>query len=244
MENTPAINTPNQNTSKKKHNKYFALTIVLAIVTLLGISFGVFGMVMNGQANQKAEALSNELAQKDTTLKQIEEKLGAQIEVETETSDQEDDKVTNVSVSAAKDYIYIGEWGIKIKIPKNLHSVSYVFYGGKNLLYVSGVVCGDGRCQYYPAFMENTIGHGHGMTALGRYSKSDSSLRVEEAQGEARTLIQGDGYMLGAIVYEDDEYYYAYVTEQMLVGTESERQWEIDSVEAIEKTLRSGISAF
>lgn len=242
MENTPTISTPSQNVLKKKHGKYFTLTIVFAIVALLGISFGAFGIVMSEQANQKADTLSNELAQKDTALKQIEEKLGAQIEIETAMNDQEDDKMTNVSVSAAKDYIYIGEWGIKIKIPEALHSVSYVFDGGKDLLYVSGMVCGNDRCQYYPAFMENTVGHGSGLGALSRHHKSEAGSEI--VVGENVSGKDEDSRGFGKVVYVDDEYFYAYEITNGFTGTESEMQWELESAGIVGDMLTSGISAF
>lgn len=180
MDDVAIASNSSQHATKKKVNKDLAIMIILVVIALAGVGFGIFGMVKNSQANQKADALNNELVQKDTALKQIEEKIGAQIEVETEASTateaEKDNVIAKVSVSAARDYVYIGEWGIKIKISENLHSVSYVFSG--NALYVSGVVCGDGRCQYYPTFMENALNEGSGLGCIGRYSRSEAGSEV------------------------------------------------------------------
>lgn len=240
MQDTVAAPTVQVN-DEKKTRKYLVGIVVLAIATLAGVGFGVYGMVMKGQTDDKVGALNSELERKDEALKQVEEKLGTKIEIGAEG---EQDLTSNANVPAAKDYIYIGEWGIKIKIPETLHSVSYVFYGGKDLLYVSGVTCGNGRCQYYPAFMENIVGNGTGLGALSRYRKDDSNLRVEEQDGAKLLVYNGDGYTLGPVVYEDNEYYLCYSHSQAAYGTESEQEWEIESADAVQDMLRHGVSAF
>ncbi len=242
MDNATIVSSPSQNVTKKKVNKGLVTIVILVVIALAGVGFGIFGMVANGQANQKADALNEELAQKDTALKQIEEKLGAQIEVETEDSDRKDDAIASVNVSAAKDYIYIGEWGIKIKVPENLHSVAYVYHGGKNVLYVSGVVCDGGRCQYYPEFMENTIEHGSGLGALTRHHKSEAGSEIVVGEGVASKDVDGRGF--GMVVYTDEEYFYTYEGPNGIMGTGSEAQWEVESVKAVKDMLTSGVSAF
>lgn len=240
------IVTPiDQSTSKKMAKKYWVGMAVLVVVTLAGIGFGIFGMVAKGQTNDEVGLLNDELERKDEALKQAEEKLGTKIEIEPEVdTGTEGDVAANVSVAAAKDYIYIGGWGIKIKIPENLNSVSYVFDGGKEVLYVSGVVCGGGRCQYYPEFMEHAVSSGTGLGALSRYRKDDSSMRLEEQNG-AKLFVNNDAaYIGGPVVYEDSEYYYVYSHGNALLGGATEVQWEVDSTAAVEDMLRHSVFAF
>ncbi len=50
-----------------------------------------------------------------------------------------------------EDYIYVGEWGIKIKIPSSLKNVAYIYDNYGNLC-VNGVKYLEGGIHYAPAF--------------------------------------------------------------------------------------------
>lgn len=218
--------------------KYIYVMVVMVIITVAGVGFGIFGMVTGTNKTNDARELEVRLEQKDEALKRLEERSGMTVEVE----DKDEISETVVDVVAAKDYIYIGEWGIKIKVPENLHSVSYVFYGGKNLLYVSGVVCGNGRCQYYPAFMENTVGSGTGLGALSRHHKSEAGGEI--VVGEYVAGKGDDARGFGRAVYVDDEYFYTYEMANGFMGVASETQWESESVGAVGEMLKNGVSKF
>lgn len=220
--------------------------IILAVLTCAGIGFGIFGLIMSSQSNRRSESLSGELEQKDEALKQVEEKLGAQIKIEESAKDKVEDKeeeAASVDVSAARDYIYIGDWGIKIKVSENLASVSYVFSRVQypDILYISGATK-DG--QYVPSFVENSLHMGSGLIAIGRYSKDDQNILAEtDPASGARRLWYG-GTIAGTVIYEDDGYYFSYSHSQAAVGDESEKQWEANSADALEKMVQTGISAF
>lgn len=235
--------------TQKKYSKlvrrkpYVVAIVVLTVLMVAGAGFGVYGMITRGQADDKVGLLNSELEQKDEALKLAEEKLGAKIEIEpgADTED-EADAPSNTNVVAAKDYVYIGEWGIKIKIPENLHTVSYVFYAGRNVLYVSGAVCDDGRCQYYPAFIDNTLEHGTGLGALSRIHKSEAGGEIELGKNVAGKDENSRGF--GRVVYIDDDYFYTYEIANGLMGEQSEAQWEVDSAKAVGEMLMNGVSAF
>jgi len=228
--------------SKQKHHKSTVVIIILAIVACAGIGFGIFEMVMNGQANQKSGELVQELEQKNEALKQAEEKLGVQIEIEDEAkADDEEEKISEVKVQAARDYIYVGEWGVKIKIPENLVSVSYSFVAGKDVLHVSGAQY-DGQ-QYYPRFLEYVTEHGQGLGDLYRWQKNNRTIKLN-TNGDAKELTQ-DGHFAGTVVYEDEDYYITYAHPQALIGIEkSEIDWEMASTNLIMDMLMNNISSF
>lgn len=235
--------------SKKQRNKLLPVVIVLAIVAVAGIGFGVFELIMNNQASSRAEALDSELAKKNEALKLTEEKLGAQIKIKEEEEDkeedekEEDEEVVKVDVSAARDYIYVGEWGIKIKVPGTLHTVSYVLSNAQypSTMYISGVICSDGRCQYVPDFLVNSLNSGSGLVAISRY---DKTLAKAETIKNGSMAEDTSGNALGEVVYVGDDYYYTLTHGNGLMGTESERQWEAESADAVMEMVRTGISAF
>lgn len=238
---------------KKHYDKRTVAVIVLAILALSGVGFGVFGMVSNGQANQRADALDSELGQKSEALKQAEEKLGAQIEIkpeaELEESDQESGKkpITEVQVLAARDYIYIGEWGIKIKVPEDLVSVTYHFIGGRGVLYVAGAKYREGGMHYHPSFLEDMENHSTGLGVLERHAKNNDNAEVQTDSKTGEKFLVGKNEWFnsgGVIVYEDDDYYYTYSGPHAVAGEELDRQWEADSAQLIADMFKHNISAF
>ena len=95
---------------KPKKNLGVILGMVfLAILAAGGIGFGVWAMMDgNSQVAKKDEQIADlrsQLAEKNQTV--VEEDMT----VEVETGDN-----TEASINTA-DYIYVGEWGLKIKKP-------------------------------------------------------------------------------------------------------------------------------
>lgn len=237
------ISSPTISKNRQK-NKYLIPMIILAVIALGGICFGIFGMVMNGKSNQETKDLRADLEQKTEALNLAEEKLGAKIEVEpeTQTPDEEPSSSNNANISASRNYIYVGEWGIKIQVPEELKSVSYNFIGGKDYLYVSGITCGNGQCQYYPQFLEDAVMNGSGLGALARYSKNDGTYTPQTENG-VKILVH-NGISVGTVVYEDDTYYIVYGHPNGIFGTGEEQEWARSSIDLIEDMLTHSISAF
>ena len=105
---------------KPKGNKGLAIGMIcLALLAVGGISFGVWAML---DGNTKVGQLNSQI----DSLKQQNEELKSKIndavaDVEIDTDDDD--------VKAA-DYIYVGEWGIKIKVPENWRGIieKYAYY--------------------------------------------------------------------------------------------------------------------
>lgn len=97
--------------------------VILTIVALAGVAFGVFGMMEKDKAEKNLAIKITEAGGKVTEM--VTDKITSVDENGTVTEITD----TNVTTEAInpEDYIYIGEWGLKIKIPEELKNVSYKF---------------------------------------------------------------------------------------------------------------------
>ena len=133
---------------------WMTASIVLGVLMLMGVGFGIYGMVMKGQATSENRQLKEEVKIKDDRIASFEESLGMMVgESETAEPEENEGKVGKPVVEAAvakTGYIYIGEWGIKIKIPEDLGGVSYT-YNARGYVCVSGAKRG---IQYAPEFAD------------------------------------------------------------------------------------------
>ena len=100
---------------KPKKNKGMIFGMVfLAILAIGGIGFGVWEM-MDGKT---------QLAKKDEEIVELNNRLA---EDNQSTSDETTVDNDETSSNNAVDYVYIGEWGLKIKIPEELNIIGYKF---------------------------------------------------------------------------------------------------------------------
>ncbi len=230
--------------AKKAGKKYIPVIVILAILALAGMGFGIFGMIMNGQSQQKADDLGVQLEEKQELLEQVQEKLGVEVEPEVKEEGETEEPTGSVNVAAARDYIYVGEWGVKIKVPENLVAVSYVFGGGKEGLRIAASTV---EGQYTPHFVIDSIADGKGLVSLHRYSKREAnpdSIKVGEwakKAGDCDDFTCG----LGEVVYieENGDYFFTFTQQQMDHGGE-EQQWERNSVAELVKMVKNGVSGF
>ncbi|MBQ6414308.1 hypothetical protein IJI28_01665 [Candidatus Saccharibacteria bacterium] len=150
--NEPSVpvveNTGSDVVSRDKPKKNLGVIlgmVFLAILAAGGIGFGVWAMMDgNSQVAKKDEQIADlrsQLAEKNQTV--VEEDMT----VEVETGDN-----TEASINTA-DYIYVGEWGLKIKKPSSvivdgkaqdgsIAAVDYAFDGSR--LYIWGTVYREG----------------------------------------------------------------------------------------------------
>lgn len=185
-----------------KPGKGVAIAAVLfALLAAGGIGFGVYTMM---NSKKQEDALNEQIA----TLKKQNSELMEQIgEAGGSTVDTED-------------YIYVGEWGIKFKIPDNLQYVSYEVrdfdygdYAGVSLC-VSGATTGHGDER--PSFVKDTTGFGLGIyVCLSKNTKS-----AEE----------GAWYAISPV----GEYY---IQGPQAVFDEMTAEWESESVRVIKSML-------
>ena len=109
----------------KKNGKGMLIGMVLfALLAAGGIGFGVWTM-MDGN-NQVADANKKVVAanQQVDELKKQNEELTEKLAKQEEKAETKGDTSTKVDTA---DYIYVGEWGLKIKIPEGLRLYEYSF---------------------------------------------------------------------------------------------------------------------
>ena len=115
---------------KKKSSTMVLVIILLLLVAAGGVGFGVWAM-MDG--NSRVETAKKNCAASST-------EVITKCDVDADTKDEETDN----TISSDSSYIYIAEWGIKIKKPDNLKAVSYLvdyrFGEDASYLYINGTV--------------------------------------------------------------------------------------------------------
>ena len=202
--------------SEKKKGKGMIIGLVLlALIAAGGIGFGVWAM-MDGKTGR--EQLNSQIQSLQRQNSELLEEINS-------TSNATTNDPSAGTVVNTADYIYVGEWGLKIKIPEGLSSVSYRFgtRDGYTSVVVWGVDCSDGGCQYFPEYADvekNTFGMG----SIARYPKGT----VFDV-GSAPTL-----------VFSDEEYdYYQYHPQApyTLENPSDEATWEIRSTDIIGEML-------
>ncbi|MBQ2695586.1 hypothetical protein IJG04_03060 [Candidatus Saccharibacteria bacterium] len=109
---------------KKKSSAVWLVIALMAVLMLGGIGFGVWEMIAS---NQQIEGLNKQI----TALRQDNSELQAQIDEMPVAEDG--DTIINIdtdTVVNSVDYIYLGEFGIKIQKPENWQSMisGYGYY--------------------------------------------------------------------------------------------------------------------
>ncbi len=102
----------------------FWLLVATSFFGLMGIIVGAIGISAEVDAlNQKADA-EKRLTSMRKTLLGYATRLGIKVDEDGQPIEGEVPTGPNI---ASKNYLYIGEWGLKIYIPNSLKNVSYVF---------------------------------------------------------------------------------------------------------------------
>ncbi len=193
----------------KKKSSAVALSIVLLVILALGgIGFGVWAFISKGQ-------------EVDRLNKQIEMIKSSQT-VLNPTSDDNSDDDTTTAVIDTTEYIYVGEWGIKIKIPENLANVSYKVRSFDNGDYAGTSLCVSGATTGHegtPTFIVEGVQSNY-LYCLSKNTKSSSDT---EAFWAAQKPV-GEFYTEGP---------------QALIGDGSDQAWETESVQAVKVMLET-----
>ena len=142
--------TDNPTITPEKQKKSKGMLIGLVSCTALasvGIGFGIYAMMQNQTKETQISDLKVQIENNDGTTTVIDTP-------KVETTEKDGTTVTIVDSPKreenTEEYIWIGAWGLKIKIPSLLKGVAYTFnnYGD---LCVSGVKYVEGM-QYAPEF--------------------------------------------------------------------------------------------
>lgn len=226
-------------TKNSFRQKHIWIIAALSVTTILAIIFGVAQTVQNTRTHEEIEALSAELDEKAQLVTKYAAALGLNVSqsnnpnlrpaVKPDDSTEEDDKKDDQSTGnyiASPDYIYIGEWGIKVKVPEGLKNISYRFNNIQfaateeteafviESLCVSGIL--DTMTFTPEAFrIDNQAG-------LGCLSRTTNAAHADSPD----------------IVKELDGYYYEYAHPQAILSVdEQEQKQEAEVTKLIEQML-------
>jgi len=213
---TEEPNMMKQGVSAKKKGKGAVLgMILLGILAVGGISFGIWEML---EVNTQKEQLNSQI----NILKQQNNELQDKLEDATSgsTTDIDVDTDTETSSADTTDYIYVAEWGLKIKIPENLTVTGYEY--AMSAGYTSLELWGNTKDgQYFPDFA-NTEKNQSCLGSISRYARG-----AETPTASSLSLVFSSGQF---------DYYYNHPQSAFSVD-ENERTWEVESVDAVEQML-------
>ena len=208
--NTGVPITPVIDNKQKNGNGLKIATAIACVVAVCGIGFGVYEMMQSAQKDSQISDLKVQIKEGDGTITTIQTP-----EIETTTNDGTTviitDDIASEKVDSTK-YLYVDAWGIKIAIPDSLKTVNYT-YSAQDTLCLSGVKYHEGGMHYFPEFADvrkNTPG----LACVSRALK--------------------DGYS-----YDDSplEAYNYIVQGPQAIYDESDKDWEVESVQEIQKML-------
>ena len=199
--------------------------IVFGVIAVSGIGFGVWAMVSSNSQKEQYESKINTLNQQNSKLKKELEDTGSTVVVDDEVDEEielEAEPVKNENTSA---YIYIGAWGLKIKISSELEKVGYAYVQNADSTKVNvfGAMKRSGSEGAFPDFAnmnKNTI-------PLGTVTRSAKGTEMPIASAPE-------------LVFSDEQYDYYYSHPQAVYSdTEDEGNWEIDSVDVVKDMLKN-----
>lgn len=192
------------------------VTIVLVVLLVATLVTGAFLLIWNLQQKGEMKSLNEQLVEKEATIAELRGD-------ETVAEGEAEEIAESGEVVKTNKYLYVGEWGLKFKIPAGLVAMEYIFeIKGAPTLCVSGVKVGG---QYAPEFADIT------KNTLGCVSQ----------------MVKGAERIGGAVVYSDDQYEYVYYHPQAVytpATDKEEQQWEVDSTALVQELLTQDVTRF
>ena len=200
MEEDVTATTPVMDSNKSSTGKGWKITTaIVSIMAICGVGFGVYGMIQSSQKD-------NQISDLKTQTENLDNKIA---DLETKEIEKVDDTITedvNIPNPTTDHYIYIGEWGVKIKIPEELKMISYAFqhykYAGqedRTSVSVTGTTTDVDVLPDFGDIKKCSLG------AIGRLKKGTETLP-------------------GGLIFSDNDYDYYYSGPQALCSTNSSEQ--------------------
>lgn len=211
---------------KKKSNGMLIGFILCIVLAIGGIGFGVW-MMMDG--NTQKDSLNKQISDLRKQNNDLLEQVGdnsTTINIDTDDGDVD-----------TADYIYVGEWGVKIKIPEGLNRVSYEFYQHGGTTQIEGTTVsvygtvGEGLPDFANPYKNNDA-----LGSIGRIPKDTySGSEYDGVEADRRACGVDSG-----LVFSDDIYNYCYSHPQAVYSTdESEQDLEVESTNVIQEMLQN-----
>ena len=118
--------TPVEDNKQKSGNGLKIATAIACIVAVCGIGFGVYGIMQSTQKDNQISDLKNQIESLNGKISSLEIDDGEDGGADNEAKDDP----TAVVNGDSKDYIYVGEWGFKIKKTENWRDLvqKYVYH--------------------------------------------------------------------------------------------------------------------
>lgn len=235
---TPAVPDPNQPVTPDKPTKPKAtpeqmakrlsiLSIVLGAVAVVFLGLGIWGIIFGISSNDKLSQTNKDLELKNSIVASLEESVCA----------GEDDSICPIDspekvpvYKTTQGYIYITEWNIKLKIPDDLTSVSYILdQKYRPSICFNAVKKG---VQYFPAFADVAQNPG-GMGCLTRVATTEGNTAAET------------GMSFGEKTFTYKEYSYFYTAPAKVFSTDpAEQGLEATAVQIIKNMIKDNISQY
>ncbi len=204
MEQNMTAAMPEMGSSKQQGNGLKIATAIASVIAVCGIGFGVYGMVQSSQKDNQISDLKVQIKNEDGSVTTIET---PKIETTTENGGTTV-TITDSTVSAenTEDYIYVGEWGLKIKKPETLVYTDYKF---DNEVFGSNSEPGEFVYEYVEV---RGVVSGTDMNLAGEYLRYADSVGCYNAKitRVAKTISDNDKGRYGTEVFSDNSYYYMY----------------------------------
>lgn len=208
-------NGPSVVGKKERKTGWVLALILLFIIAAGGVGFGVWIYLDSNTQKDQLNSQINDLQQQNAEL---------QDELASSNNTTINIDANGEAVNTA-DYIYVGEWGMKIKVPENLNNVSYKFSHG----YAEGVG------ETTSVTVSGVLGEGMQKFADFTYNQSGLGIVTEFSKETA-----GSECVSSRMVFSNDEYIYCYSHPQVLYSLgdpESDSESEASAVDAIEGML-------
>ena len=205
----------------KSLKKMTTMSLVFGILMVIFLVLSIIGLVFGMSQGDKITTLEQTVATKNKIIKAVEETTGI----------SNINKPEDVPVyKATTGYIYLTDWRIKIKIPDNLTSVSYILnsYAFRSSICFNAVQKGT---QYKPSFADP----GKNLGRQGCLSR----IPVTDGDFDATT-----GIRFGTKVFTYKDYNYFYVDPVVFSTDSAEQGLENTANQLIRNMLTDNIELY
>lgn len=177
---TSAPVVPVEDNKQKGGKGWIIATAIVSVVAICGIGFGIYG-VMQG-------------LQKDSQISDLEAKINDKDEAVTTIGIPETEAIMK---DDTKKYIYIGEWGLKFKIPSELHQVEYKIRNARNNKDIGGIwsgMAGTSSLLVFGLLDENSYDDSDYKFSTYSPCTSAAIVRVPKSQGVSESAFSIGDY--------------------------------------------------
>ena len=208
---------------------YFWVIAILAFLCIVSSAMAGYMLSKHGSMQATINDLNHTSTEKDELIAKYVALVGQKVEDSSKPGYIDTNKTTT------QDFIYIGEWGIKLYIPDSLEKVSYIFRnqivaeteelpaGEVESVCVSGIPSGVTRIpEYFRSEEFNSLG------CLTRVP--DNNLGVDSQKRS---------------VYQDGTYYFFYSSNRNTFSQDAEeKEWESQATALTQELLTKNITKF